>query len=216
MFIKTKICGIRTPEALDAAIAGGADYIGLVFFAKSPRNISVADAARLAKAARGKAAIVALVVDADDAQLADIAQHVRPDFLQLHGHESVARVDSIKRRAGASIIKAIAVETAADAARSQDFAGVADMILFDAKPPKDAILPGGNGVAFDWRALDSVRGKLDFMLSGGLTPDNVTEAIRATGARAVDVSSGVESAPGVKDAELIRRFLHAVKTAKQT
>ena len=216
MFIKTKICGIRTPEALDAAIAGGADYIGLVFFAKSPRNISVADAARLAKAARGKAAIVALVVDADDAQLAEIAQHVRPDFLQLHGHESVARVDSIKRRAGASIIKAIAVETAADAARSQDFAGVADMILFDAKPPKDAILPGGNGVAFDWRALDSVRGKLDFMLSGGLTPDNVTEAIRATGARAVDVSSGVESAPGVKDAELIRRFLHAVKTAKQT
>jgi phosphoribosylanthranilate isomerase len=216
MSIKTKICGIRTPEALDAAIAGGADYIGLVFFAKSPRNISVADAARLAKAARGKAAIVALVVDADDAQLAEIAQHVRPDFLQLHGHESVARVQSIKRRAGASIIKAIAVETAADAGRSQDFAGVADMILFDAKPPKDAILPGGNGVAFDWRALESVRGKLDFMLSGGLTLDNVTEAIRATGARAVDVSSGVESAPGVKDAELIRRFLHAVKTAKQT
>ena len=216
MSIKTKICGIRTPEALDAAIAGGADYIGLVFFAKSPRNISVADAARLAKAARGKAAIVALVVDADDAQLAEIAQHVRPDFLQLHGHESPERVQSIKRRAGASIIKAIAVETAADAGRSQDFAGVADMILFDAKPPKDAILPGGNGVAFDWRALDSVRGKLDFMLSGGLTPDNVTEAIRATGARAVDVSSGVESAPGVKDAELIRRFLHAVRTAKQT
>ncbi len=216
MSVKAKICGIKTPEALEAAIAGGADYIGLVFFGPSPRNISIADAARLAKAARGKAAIVALVVDADDAQLIEIAKNVRPDFLQLHGHESAARVDSIKRRAGASIIKAIAVETAADAARSQDFAGVADMILFDAKPPRGATLPGGNGAAFDWRALDGVRGKLKFMLSGGLTADNVADAIRQSGADAVDVSSGVESAPGVKDAELIRRFLHAVKTAKQS
>lgn len=214
MSVKAKICGIKTPEALDAAIAGGADYIGLVFFGPSPRNISIADAAHLAKAARGKAAIVALVVDADDAQLIEIAKYVRPDFLQLHGRESAARVDSIKRRAGASIIKAIAVETAADAARSQDFAGVADMILFDAKPPRGATLPGGNGAAFDWRALDGVRGKLSFMLSGGLTADNVADAIRQSGADAVDVSSGVESAPGVKDAELIRRFLHAVKTAK--
>jgi phosphoribosylanthranilate isomerase len=215
MTIKTKICGIKTPEVLEAAIAGGADYIGLVFFGPSPRNISIPDAARLAKAARGKAAIVALVVDADDAQLIEIAKAVRPDFLQLHGHESAARVDSIKRRAGASIIKAIAVETAADAARSLDYVGVADMILFDAKAPKDATLPGGNGTAFDWQALDGVRGKFEFMLSGGLTADNVADAIRQSGAHAVDVSSGVESAPGVKDAELIRRFLQAVKAAKQ-
>lgn len=214
MSITAKICGIKTPEALNAALQGGATYVGLVFFPKSPRNVTIAAGAALADQARGKAKIVALVVDADDTALANIVETVRPDFLQLHGRESPARVQAVKKLFGVPVIKAISVSNAADAAGADAYRDIADLILFDAKAPKGSELPGGNGLTFDWRALGDQRASL-FMLSGGLTPENVSGAIRATGAQMVDVSSGVESAPGVKDAEMIRRFLHAVKLAKQ-
>lgn len=215
MTTEAKICGIKTREALDAAIDGGADYIGLVFCSKSPRHLEVDAARKLAEYARGKVKIVALTVDADDAALGKIVDEVAPDFLQLHGHETPERAAAIKRKFDRPIIKAIPVATLQDAARAHDYANVADLILFDAKAPPGAPLPGGNGVAFDWLALEDVSGKQPFMLSGGLTSQTVVDAIRITGAGAVDVSSGVETAPGVKAPELIRRFLRAVKTAKQ-
>ena len=217
MSTKVKICGIRTAEALETALAGGADYVGLVFFPKSPRNVSVADAARLAGMARGRASVVALVVDADDALLARIAAEVRPDLIQMHGAETPEHVTRIKARHGIPIMKAIKVETAADAREALAFKGAADMILFDAKAPKSmaGALPGGNAITFDWRALDDVKGEVGpWMLAGGLTPDNVAEAIRLTRTPAVDVSTGVETAPGEKSTDLIRRFLAAAKTAK--
>jgi phosphoribosylanthranilate isomerase len=215
MTIEAKICGITTREALDAAIAGGADYVGLVFCAKSPRNLEIAEARELARHAGGKVKIVALTVDADDATLGQIIDEVSPDYLQLHGTESSERVAAIKQRFGRPVIKAIAVATSDDAAVAQQYAGSADVILFDAKAPPGATRPGGHGRPFDWNVLASVAGRMPFMLSGGLGPANVVEAIALTRATAVDVSSGVESAPGVKDVELIRRFLQAVKTAKQ-
>ncbi|MBS0267544.1 MAG: phosphoribosylanthranilate isomerase [Proteobacteria bacterium] len=215
MVTRAKICGITTTEALDAAISGGADYIGLVFFPKSPRHLDIAKAKGLAERARGKARIVALTVDADDAALREIVEEVAPDILQLHGNEAPSRVASIKKQFGREVIKAIAVATADDAAQARGYADVADLILFDAKAPPGAPLPGGNGRAFDWHALDGVAETLPFMLSGGLGPDNVADAIALTHPLAVDVSSGVESAPGIKDPEQIRRFLLAVKAAKQ-
>jgi phosphoribosylanthranilate isomerase len=214
MTTQAKICGIKTRAALDAAIAGGADYVGLVLFERSPRHLEIAEAKELADYARGKVKIVVLTVDASDATLSEIVDKVAPDFLQLHGLEVPERVAAIKERFGIPVIKAVPVEAAEDAESAEDFDGLADLILFDAKAPRGAPLPGGNGVAFDWQALDGV-GR-PFMLSGGLTPETVGAAIRVTGAQAVDVSSGVESAPGVKEPELIRRFLQAVKTAKQT
>ena len=210
---QVKICGLKTMAALDAALDGGADYVGLVFFAPSPRNLKLQDAAALAGHARGRAQIVALVVDADDAALAAILDDVAPDWLQLHGEESPERVAEIKRRIGLPVIKAVPVATEADGKRAFDYAGIADLILFDAKAPKGSVLPGGNGGTFDWSMLDGVKDRIPFMLSGGLNPENVADAIAATSAAAVDVSSGVESAPGVKDPELIRRFLEAVKGA---
>lgn len=215
MTVEAKICGITTPEALDAAIDGGARYVGLVFFAPSSRNLDVETAARLAERARGRARIVALVVDADDEALTQIVCRVAPDFLQLHGHETPARVREIKVRFGVPVIKAVPVATTADASAANDYAGIADLILFDAKPVAGAA-PGGNGLAFDWRALADVPPETRFMLAGGLTPENVAVAVELTGAAAVDVSSGVESAPGRKDPALIRRFLAAAKAANQT
>lgn len=215
MTTEAKICGIKTREALDAAIDGGAGYVGLVFCSKSPRHLEVDAARKLAEYARGKVKIVALTVDADNSALGEIVDEVAPDFLQLHGRETPERVAAIKRKFDRPVIKAISVATPEDAARADDYANVADLILFDAKAPPGAPLPGGNGVAFDWLALEDVSRKRPFMLSGGLTPETVADAIRITGAGAVDVSSGVETAPGVKDPELIRRFLRAVKTAKQ-
>ena len=205
-----KICGLKTIDALDAALDAGADYVGLVFFTKSPRNVSLEAAAPLAGLARGRARIVALTVDADDSVLTAIVEHVSPDVFQLHGTETRERVAAIRQRYGREVWKAIAVATPADAARAYDYVDFADRILFDAKPPADATLPGGNGLLFDWRALEGVRGKLDFMLSGGLTAGNVAEAIRATSPWGVDVSSRVESSPGVKDPALIRAFLRAI------
>lgn len=204
----TKICGIKTVDALDAALDARADYVGLVFFPKSPRHVTFEEAAALAQRARGKANVAALAVDADDALLDDIINHVSPDVLQLHGRESPQRAAEIKRRYGRRVWKALPVETAADAEQATSYLGIAE-ILFDAKAPKGAVLPGGNGLAFDWSALAGVKGQFTFMLSGGLTPDNVADAIRATQPWGVDVSSGVETAPGVKDPALIARFLRA-------
>ncbi len=217
MTTKVKICGLRTAETLEAALAGGADYVGLVFFARSPRNVSLDEAATLAAMARGRAKVVALVVDADDEALARIAAEVRPDLFQMHGAETPGRVAEIKARHAIPVMKAIKVETAADAREALAFKGAADLILFDAKAPKGlaGALPGGNAITFDWRALDGVAAEIgDWMLAGGLTPGNVAEAIRLTQAPAVDVSSGVETAPGEKCTELIRRFLAAAKAGK--
>lgn len=214
MTTKVKICGLTTAETIDAAIDAGADYIGLVFFPPSPRNVSLQEAGPLADLARGRTKIVALTVDADDSLIDGITRFVRPDIVQLHGSETPERAGVIKSRTGCSVMKVIKVETAADAELAFDYvapAGPCDLILFDAKAPKGSVLPGGNGLTFDWRAIESVRGRLAFMLSGGLDADNVANAIRLTGAPAVDVSSGVESAPGVKDPARIRAFLTAAK-----
>ena len=211
MAIEVKICGLKTLATMQAALDAGADYVGLVFFDKSPRNVSIETAAELADLASERAKVVVLLVDASDGMVDRIMPYVAPDILQLHGTESPARVAEIKRRTGAVIMKAIQVETAADAALALDYIGIADLILFDAKAPKDAMLPGGNGLTFDWRVLDDVKAKVPYMLSGGLTPGNVAEAIRLTGARRVDVSSGVEISPGEKDADLIRAFIAAAK-----
>lgn len=213
MATQVKICGVTNDEAVDAALDGGADFIGLVFFPRSPRHVDIPTALKLADRARGQAKIVALFVDPDDRALDNIVDKVQPDYVQLHGDESGPRVREIKQRLHLPVIKAIRVGTAVDAARALRYNESADLILFDSHPPKGAHLPGGNGHAFDWHALDEVKDKMKFMLSGGLTPDNVAAAIAATNAFAVDVSSGVESAPGVKDPQLIRRFLAAVKGA---
>ena len=213
MTTDVKICGLKTAEAVDAAVAGGADYIGLVFFAPSPRNVDVATARVLADRARGKAKVVALLVDPSDGLVEQVVAQVSPDIIQLHGSETPERVTAIRLATGRPVMKAIKVETADDAAGALSYVGQADLVLFDAKAPKGALLPGGNGVAFDWAVLDGVKDRVTYMLSGGFTPENVAEAIRVTGAGAVDVSSGVERRPGEKDPELIRRFLQAAKRA---
>lgn len=211
--VEVKICGLKTLDHLEAAIAAGATYYGMVFFARSPRNIALHDAARLSRAGRGRIRSVALVVDADDAEIDAIIAAADPDMLQLHGAETPARAAELRRRTGRSIIKAISVEREGDADRALAYAGAADLILFDAKSPRDAAHPGGNGLSFDWRLLSPMRGKMRFMLSGGLTPANVAEAIAMTGAAIVDVSSGVETAPGEKDAALIHQFVRASRAA---
>lgn len=212
---KVKICGLKTEAALEAALAGGADYVGFVFFPPSPRNLSPEAAAPLASKARGRARIVALMVDPDDALLDAVVREVDPDLLQLHGEERPERTAEVRRRWAKPVMKAIKVETVADAQAALAYRGIADLILFDARAPKDATRPGGNGAAFDWGALAGVKDEVAYVLSGGLTPDNVAEAIRVTGAATVDVSSGVEVRPGEKDPALIRRFLRAAKAAKQ-
>jgi phosphoribosylanthranilate isomerase len=208
---KVKICGLKTEAALEAALAGGADYVGLVFFPPSPRNVTLAVAKALADRARGRARIVALMVDPDDALVAQVAASVAPDLIQLHGYETPTRVAEVRARWGISVMKAVPVETAEDAHAARQFSPAADLILFDARAPADSARPGGNGAPFDWRTLLGVTEGIPFVLSGGLTPDNVAEAIRLTGATTVDVSSGVESSPGEKDPQLIRRFLRAAK-----
>jgi phosphoribosylanthranilate isomerase len=206
---RVKICGLSTPETMRAALDAGADFVGLVFFAKSPRNVSIETAIALADIARGHAEVVTLTVDADDDLLRTIASEVRPDFIQAHGHESPERVRAIKDLTDIQVIKAAAVATQADVAATSVYDGVVDLMLYDAKPPPGAALPGGNGVAFDWTILKDA--PTPYMLAGGLTPDNVAQAIAVTKAQIVDVSSGVESAPGVKDVTLIRKFIEAAK-----
>ena len=207
-----KICGLSTPETLAAALDAGADYVGFVFFAPSSRNLSFAAARELAARVEDCAKIVALTVDADDATIDAVVDAIAPDVLQLHGGETPARTAALRARTGRTVWKAIGVSTAADILRASDYAGAANRILFDAKPPRDAELPGGNGRAFDWSLLADKRSKpFDWMLSGGLDAGNVTDALRITSAPAVDVSSGVERAPGVKDSGLIRAFVATVR-----
>ena len=215
MPVEVKICGLSTPETVDAAVEAGADMVGLVFFPKSPRNVSLDQAAALAARARGRAKIVTLVVDASDAELNAIMAKVAPDLIQAHGNETPARIAEIAALTGKPVIKAIRVKDAADIAGAGAFSEAASLILYDAKAPETlgSSLPGGNGHAFDWGLLEGGR-RPAFMLAGGLTPENVAEAIRVTGAPAVDVSSGVESAPGVKDIGLIRKFIEAAKAAR--
>ncbi|MDX7949801.1 phosphoribosylanthranilate isomerase [Lichenihabitans sp. Uapishka_5] len=204
-----KICGLSTVATLEAALAADADQIGLVFFPKSPRHVSLDQARTLAGLARGQATIVALTVDADDAAIDAIMDAVSPDWLQLHGRESPARVAAVRQTTRRPVMKAIGIAEAADLAQAEPYRVCADRILFDAKPPRGATLPGGNGVAFDWPILRDVA--LPYMLSGGLTPATVGTALAVTGAKAVDVSSGVETAPGLKDAGLIAAFVAAAR-----
>ena len=208
--IRVKICGLTSAEAVAAAADAGARYVGFVFFPKSPRNISVDLAAELAAEVPPGIAKVALVVNADNTQLDEITSRVPLDMLQLHGSETPERVAEVRARYGLPVMKAVGIADAADLARIDDYIGVADQILVDAKPPKEAELPGGNGLAFDWRLLQGRHWTVPWMLAGGLTPKNVALAAKLTGARQVDVSSGVESAPGVKDEGLVRDFLGAV------
>ena len=197
---KVKICGVRTPAIVETAAEAGADYVGLVFFAKSPRSLPLEVARTLAGAARGKIETVAVLVDPDDALIDSVVEAVGPDLLQLHGSESPERVAGIKARTNLPVMKAVAIATASDVAAAHAYAAIADHILFDAKADASAPLPGGNGVAFDWRALKGFGAP--FALSGGLTPDTVATAIFMTGAALVDVSSGVERAPAKRTQSL--------------
>jgi phosphoribosylanthranilate isomerase len=207
--IRVKICGLREAAHVEAAVRAGAAYVGFVFFPKSPRAVTLAEAARLAAIVPPGVAKVALTVDADDATLDALLAEVPVDMLQLHGHESPDRVAAVKARFGLPVMKAVGVAEEADLAALDDFGRVADQILVDAKPAPGADLPGGNGLAFDWRLIAGRRWPVPWMLAGGLTAENVGEAIRLTGARQVDVSSGVESAPGFKDPVKIEDFLEA-------
>lgn len=210
---KIKVCGLSDPAHVRTAVEAGADYVGFVFYEPSPRNVSTQVAHGLATLARGRAKIVALVVDAEDELIDRINAEVKPDFFQAHGSETAERIAAIHARTGVPVIKAIKVKDAADIEASAAFTDAACMVLFDAKAPETLAnaLPGGNGIAFDWDLLQS--GGLDgsFMLSGGLEAGNVAKAITVTGAPAVDVSSGVESAPGVKDAAAIVKFIETVR-----
>ncbi len=206
---RVKICGLTRPGDVAAATAAGARYIGLVFFARSPRNLAPEAARDLALEAPPGVAKVGLFVDADDRALDQVLEQVPLDMLQLHGRETPQRVADIRARTGLPVMKAIGVATPADLATIAEYEQVADQILIDAKPPRDAPLPGGNGLSFDWRLIAGRKWAKPWMLAGGLTPDNVSRAINLTGARQVDVSSGVESAPGRKDATLIRAFMRA-------
>jgi|TARA_B110000908_G_scaffold19833_1_gene22376 phosphoribosylanthranilate isomerase len=209
-----KICGLTQPSDVHAVAQAGAVYCGFVFFPKSPRNVSFEQAAAMAVEAPIGLAKVALTVNADDAFLDALTAAVPLDMLQLHGNETPERVQEVKSRYGLPVMKAVGVADADDLPALDVYMKVADQILVDAKPPKNADLPGGNGLTFDWRLIAGRRWAVPWMLAGGLTPTNVAEAIAMTGARQIDLSSGVESAPGVKDAALIRSFMAAVKGIK--
>jgi phosphoribosylanthranilate isomerase len=206
-----KICGLSEPDTLEAALTAGADMIGLVSFPKSPRHVDVDAMAQLAEQARGRAQIVILTVNADDALLAALNKKIHPDWWQFHGQEDTARIETVQARFGRPVMKAVGVGSREDAALANRFAMVADRLLLDAKPPKDATRPGGLGEVFDWTILQSLDPSVAFMLSGGLTPANVADALAQTHASGVDVSSGVESAPGVKDKALIEAFIATVR-----
>jgi phosphoribosylanthranilate isomerase len=216
MPVDVKICGLSTGDTVEAAIAAGAAMIGLVFFPKSPRNVSLERARALADQARGRARIVALTVDASDELIDDIAVTVEPDLFQAHGGEPPERIRSITARTGRPVIKAVKIGSLEDLAAALPYDRIASLIMYDARPPPGAGngLPGGNGVAFDWSLLSQRGSRRTFILSGGLSPENVAEAIRVTGAPVVDVSSGVERAPGVKDPDLIRKFIEAARSAR--
>ncbi|UWF66518.1 MULTISPECIES: phosphoribosylanthranilate isomerase [unclassified Brucella] len=213
MALDIKICGLKTPEAVAAALDGGATHIGFIFFPKSPRHITPDAAARLRAAATGRAEAVAVTVDADDETLDEIVKTVRPDMLQLHGGETPERVRFVKARYNLPVMKAFSIREAGDLEAIAPYRGIADRFLFDAKPPKGSELPGGNGISFDWNLLAALDADIDYMLSGGLNADNIAEALLKTGAPGIDISSGVECAPGEKDVRLIENFFQAVADA---
>jgi phosphoribosylanthranilate isomerase len=209
-----KICGLSTPETLDAALKAGADWVGFVHYPKSPRHVDLDLGRDLSAQARGRARRVVLLVDADDEAIAEAVEALDPDLLQLHGHETPERIAAIRKAFGRPVVKALGIAEAADLAGLDAYEHAADHLLLDAKPPRNAnALPGGNGLSFDWRLLVGLDPSLSFMLSGGLNPDNVAEAIRLTGSRAVDVSSGVETRPGLKDPAKIEAFVRAARAA---
>jgi phosphoribosylanthranilate isomerase len=208
-----KICGLTTPETLEAALEAGADMVGFVRYARSPRHLELGRARELTERARGRAARVLLLVSPTDEELDASVSAIAPDLVQLHGTETPDRVAAIRVRTGRPIVKAIGIADAADLGGIDAYARVADRILLDAKPPRGATLPGGNGATFDWSLLDGLDRRLEVMLSGGLDPANVAEAIGRTGIRAVDVSSGVETRPGEKDPDRIKRFVEAARAA---
>lgn len=211
MGVQAKICGISTPEAVSAALEGGAAYLGFMFFQKSPRNVAAEAAWRLAQSARGKARIVAVLVDPDDAEVDRIATVLKPDLFQLHGKETPARARAIAQRTGAGIVKVVPVSEAADLRAAADFETVTEHLMFETKPPKDAERPGGLGAPFDWTLMAGRRFQRPWFLAGGLDAWNVAEAVQQSGAPIVDVSSGVERGAGLKDPALIRAFLDAAK-----
>ncbi|MCA1376706.1 MULTISPECIES: phosphoribosylanthranilate isomerase [Bradyrhizobium] len=215
MSLLVKICGLSTPETLETALEAGADMVGFVFFPPSPRHLSLELGRDLGRQVKRRALKVALTVDADDATLDNIMDALSPDIFQLHGGESVARLRDLKQRFGRPVMKAVPVATAADLAVLPGYAAVADRILFDARAPKDATRPGGLGEPFDWHLLEKLDLKLPYMVSGGLHAENLAEALRVTRASGVDVSSGVESAPGVKDPDMIKAFIRAARATQE-
>jgi len=214
MSLTIKICGLQTPEALDVALESGADLVGFVFFAPSPRNLGLAAARELGARVKGRAGKVALSVDADDATLAAVVEALRPDMLQLHGVEPPERVTALRARFGLPVMKAIPIAERKDLARIDLYKTVADRLIFDARAPQEATRPGGLGTPFDWALLKGIDPGIPYMLSGGLDAHNVADALRVTRAPGVDVSSGVERAPGEKDADKICAFIRAARAAE--
>ena len=210
MTVEAKICGLKTKDVVAAAIEGGARSVGFVFFERSPRNVTVAEVQELTADVPKGIRKVGLVVDARDDFLAEISNGGFLDMIQLHGHESPDRVVEVKDRFGLQVMKVIAIAGPEDLTHARDYEGVADRLMFDAKPPKDATRPGGNAVAFDWRLLQGLAWQKPWVLAGGLTPENVAGAVQISGAGAVDVSSGVEDTPGVKSITKIKEFLDVV------
>ena len=211
--VVAKICGLSTPQTVKAALEGGAGYVGFVFFPASPRNVRPEAAARLAEPARGRAGVVAVTVDPDDGLLEAIVSALRPDFIQLHGREPPERAAAVAARTGVRVIKALPVSESADLDAAQAYDGVVDHLMFDARPPKGSALPGGVGASFDWTLLEGRRYQRPYFLAGGLDPWNVRDAVIQSRAPLVDVSSGVERGPGLKDPGLISAFLDAVRRA---
>jgi phosphoribosylanthranilate isomerase len=215
MSLLVKICGLSTRETLDVALDSGADMVGFVFFPPSPRHLALERARDLGRVVKGRAIKVALTVDADDATFESIVETLKPDILQIHGKESIARVRDLKQKFGLPVMKALPVETTADLAVLPGYAAVADRILFDARAPKGATRPGGLGATFDWHVLEGLQLDVPFMISGGLHAGNVADALRVIRAGGVDVSSGVERAPGIKDPDMIRDFIRAARATQE-
>jgi phosphoribosylanthranilate isomerase len=214
MPLSIKICGLRSPKALDVALDSGADLVGFVFFASSPRHLGLEAARTLGQRVRGRAGKVALTVDANDDTLLDIVAALKPDMLQLHGSETPERIIAVRTRFGLPVMKALPVAERSDLSQIRQYAQIVDRLIFDARAPKDATRPGGLGKTFDWTLLKDLNAGVSFMLSGGLDADNVSEALRITRAPGVDVSSGVERAPGEKDPDKIRAFIRAARAAE--
>jgi phosphoribosylanthranilate isomerase len=215
MALTVKICGLKTPEALEVALESGADLTGFVFFPPSPRNIGLEAAKRLGAQVNGRAGKVALTVDANDETLRAIVDALKPDLLQLHGKETPERVATVRSRFGLPVMKALPISERSDLSPIREYANVADRLLFDARPPQNATRPGGLGRTFDWTLLRGIDPKINFMVGGGLDARNVEQALAITNAPGVDVSSGVERAPGEKDLDKIREFIRAARDAEQ-